>query len=62
MLRFKYLKLQIMAFDLNASCVFALHKCGHKSAKLHHKLALVLARRLLFNGDGGVANRDHAEQ
>jgi len=35
---------------------------GSASAKLDQALAVVAARRLLFDGDFGVADRHHAER
>ena len=48
---------QIGPFGQNTIDIFALHKCGDS-----RDLAVSRASRLPFDGDFGVAKRDHAEQ
>jgi hypothetical protein len=52
MLHFKYLKLQITALEINATCFFALHKCGSDSTKRHQNLVDVFS-----DGDVGHWSR-----
>jgi hypothetical protein len=52
------LKLKILPFARNAIGIFALHKCELVAGDL----TVAAARRLLFERDFRVADRDHPEQ